>query len=156
MKKLVSLFMTLALMLCIPVGAGAVSQSQPTDSQTQVIWYENGAYAEITTQVFDEIAEARATTSSKQAATTYTYYDESGAKALTFTLHADFSYDHSTSKATKAYGTYSIKKSGWSLSDSDVYCSGDTAYGDATFSGPNDYAYPSLQISCDPDGNIST
>lgn len=158
MKRIVALVLSLALLCSIPVFASAATESEGSSSQPEIVWYADGSRMEIHTEILDNSASPYSATASytRSATTTGDYYNVDDVLVFTYTLKASFSYDKvSYSKCTSASDSYSIKKSGWKKVESNVSRSGDTAYADATFSGNGDYAYPSLQLSCDPFGNIS-
>lgn len=158
MKRILALVLTLSMLLCIPVAASAATETEIDSTQTKVVWNADGSRTEITLKVFDPAVSTYAAKGkyTRGATNQYDYYDTKGDHAYTYTLIATFEFDEvSYSKATKASATYSIKKSGWQKVSSNVSRSGDTAYADGTFKGNGEYDYPSLMLSCDPDGNIS-
>lgn len=60
------------------------------------------------------------------------------------------------SRADTAENTVSIYRQGWDMSTHSEYVSGNTAYGRATFTGPNGESRTvSLTLTCDKNGNIS-
>lgn len=142
MKKLLAMMLCLSMLL-----PSALAAAPQTVQNSEVIWYEDGSYAEIVTT----ISFARSTLAADKD---YTYKNSSGKKVFSYTLHGEF--DSTTTKATRASGSATIYMSGWSLSSHDEYCSGSTAYGDATFDGPNNVSRDvSLSLTCDKNGNIT-
>lgn len=126
----------------------AASATTPKAAQsTETIWFQDGSHAEIVTT----IPLTRGTLSADKQ---YTYTNSNNKKVFTYTLHGEF--DSSTHKATRASSIYTCYLSGWSLSSHNEYCSGSTAYGDATFKGPGSASEDvSLTLTCDKNGNIT-
>lgn len=148
MKRVVSALMCAVMVLCVSISALAAAPER----RVKTIYFEDGSYATIETIIEDEVRIDRAN-SSKSGSTSYTY-SKGGKKAWTFTLRGSFTYNGTTSKATKASVTSSISDRTWSLDSKSSDYSGDTAYGDASYSSPDDSYDVSLSLSCDEDGNI--
>lgn len=149
MKKVVSALMCVVMVLCVSMSAIAAAPGRSFET----IYFEDGSYATIEIVVEDAVQINRAT-SSKNGTTSYVYHNPNGKTMWIFTLKASFSYNGTTSKATRAAVTSKISDSSWSLDSKSSDYSGDTAYGDASYSSPDDSYDVSLSLSCDEDGNI--
>ena len=111
--------------------------------------YEDGSYAIITTVT---PGAARAAVADEK---TYTYYNPSGQKCYAYTLYATFSYDGRTSRALSSDYDVRISLRGWDIDSHDEWTSGNTAYGEAVFTGPGGTEREgSLSLTCDKDGNV--
>ena len=136
---------TIVVFGLLTVGASAFEQKD-----FRRIDYADGSYAIISVQVEEE---TRATAEDSK---TYTYYNPSGRKCFSYTLYASFTYDGRGSRAEDCYSRASIYLSGWTGDSHDEYTSGDTAYGEAVFSGPDgEERSVELSLTCDEDGNVS-
>lgn len=140
--------LSVAAVLILSLGLLANTASAANKLEERID-YENGSYAIITT-ITSGVARANVADSK-----TYTYYNSSNQRCFSYTLNATFTYDGRTASATSSSGGASIYRQGWSLSSHNEYTSGSTAYGSATFSGPNDESRPvSLSLTCDKDGSV--
>lgn len=146
MKRLFSMF---AVVVCVwsllvsPVLAA-------NETADQVISYEDGSYAIIS---MDNNAATRSTTGKSKS---YTFYNPLGQRCFCYTLYAIFTYDGTTSRATDCEGRAVIYRQGWDMSSHSEYVSGNTAYGRATFTGPNgETRTASLTLTCDKNGNVT-
>ena len=111
---------------------------------------EDGSYAVITT---GNSTAARANTEDGK---TYTYYNAQGQRCFAYTLYASFTYNGVTSQAVSCEGSAAIYRQGWSLSTHSEYVSGSTAYGQASFTGPDGQVRTvSLTLTCDKNGNVT-
>ena len=148
MKKLISLAMAALITACMTVTAFA----EPVVTGTEVIQLEDGCYAVVTT--VEEELETRAASQTKNASKNYKAYNRQNKLLWTYTLTGQFTYNGTTSKATSAKDSYKISNSDWSKDYSKATKSGDTVYGEATFSCPIEELSCELEITCDEDGNI--
>lgn len=120
------------------------------DSNTYTIFYEDGSYAIVSMNVNPS---ARSNAVKDKA---YTYYNPQGQRCFTYTLCAFFTYNGVTSKADSADYKATIHRQGWELDIHSEYVSGNTAYGRATFTGPNgESRTASLTLTCDKNGNVT-
>ena len=150
MKKVLSLSIVMLLCLNIIIPS-AVAAEYNTYQETETIWFADGSHAEITTTHYSHLLRSTA-----KSDKTYTYWNNQGQKVFSYTLYAEFTYNGVTSSATKAFAAADYYLSGWTLSSHDEYCSGSTAYGDATFKGPGGASEDvSLTLTCDKNGNIT-
>lgn len=146
MKRLFSIFaaalLALNLLACPVLAAGSPS--------TQTIFYEDGSYAIVSMNINPA---ARSNTSKDK---TYTYYNSLGQRCFTYTLCASFTYNGVTSQADSVDYAFTIHRQGWALDSHSEYVSGSTAYGRATFTGPNgESRAASLTLTCDKNGNVT-
>lgn len=137
----------LVIFFCLNLLLGSALTVETTGERVE---YEDGSYAIVTT-IFSEGERSRV--ADKRI---YTYYNPSGIKCFSYTLYATFSYDGVSSSAqTVDYGI-DVYRRGWDVVSHDEYTSGDTAYGEAVFSGPNgEERTVELSLTCDADGNVS-
>lgn len=120
------------------------------DSNTYTIFYEDGSYAIVSMNVNPS---ARSNAAKDKA---YTYYNPQGQRCFTYTIYGTFTYDGVTSRADSCKGGSVIHRQGWDLGTHSEYVSGNTAYGRATFTGPNgESRTASLTLTCDKNGNVT-
>lgn len=146
MKRLLSAFLFVIItanLLVIPAIA--------TDNATgYTIRYEDGSYAIVT---FCSDGFARSTTDKFK---TYTYYNPLGQKCFAYTLYAAFTYNGTTSHADSCDFGAAIYRQGWDIQSHSEYTSGNTAYGNATFVGPEGQVRTAnLTLTCDKNGNVT-
>ncbi len=145
MKRL-SLSFALAFVL---IGLLTVPAIAADDSAGYTIYYEDGSYAIVTLN----IASTRSAVEDTKA---YTYHNAQGQRCFTYVLRASFTYNGVTSRADSCRYAAEIYRQGWDMSTHSEYVSGNTAYGRATFTGPNGESRTvSLTLTCDKNGNIS-
>ena len=141
------LIVSLLLSLCtVPTAAAQ------TTVVTDVVYFEDGSYliTELTTYPIARAAQTR--TGSK---TTY-FANSAGTKQWSLTVNGTFTYNGSTSSATKATYSYSIFDSSWSLKSASAYCSGNQAIAEGTFSGGLFLSRSlTVTLSCSPSGVLS-
>ncbi|MDE6931265.1 MAG: hypothetical protein K2P37_01115 [Oscillospiraceae bacterium] len=112
--------------------------------------FDDGSYAIITTEI---VSQTRTEISDSK---TYTYYNASGQRCFAYTLYATFTYNGSTSSADECYYLADIYHRGWDISTHREYTSGSTAYGSATFTGPDGQTRPVyLSLTCSRNGNVT-
>lgn len=127
----------------------AVPAMAVDNSADYTIYYEDGSYAIVT-------LNSAPTRSSTDEIKAYTYYNPLGQRCFTYRLLASFTYDGMTSRADSADYTVTIHRQGWDISTHSEYVSGNTAYGRATFTGPNgESRAASLTLTCDKNGNVT-
>lgn len=146
MKRLVSIF---AIVLCmfslLSTPAMAIN-----GEANHTILYDDGSYALIT------LGENEVARSSDNFYRTYTYYNPLGQKCFAYTLYAVFVYNGVTSQATSCDFSATIYRQGWDIDTHSEYVSGNTAYGNATFTGPDGQVRTlSLTLICDKNGNVT-
>lgn len=127
-----------------------VAPALAADDTSYTIYYEDGSYAVITTDSGDV---ARSTTDKVRS---YTYYGPLGQKCFTYMIRGVFTYNGITSHADSCEYSAIIYVRGWDVSTHSEYVSGNTAYGRATFTGPNGQSQiASLTLTCDKNGNVT-
>lgn len=119
---IISLFLCLNIMISPAV---AIETGQRID-------YEDGSYAIIMT------GTGSMTRAVRNDSKTYTYYDSLGQRCFFYLLWASFTYNGTTSSADDVDFDIHIYRDGWEISTHREYTSGNTAYGSATFTGPDD------------------
>ncbi len=147
MKRVISLFLSLALFACLTVPAFAV---ETAPQQQETIYLEDGSYIVVTLQV-----DPMTRSSTKSGSKSYTCFNENHVKQWLYTLKGTFTYDGSSSEAVNARASYSIYNRDWKLVESNPYCDGSYAIADAAFESSNDYRSITIEIYCDENGNIS-
>lgn len=129
-------------LLCAPAMAA-------DNSAGHTIYYEDGSYAVITVNT----VAARSTAEDTKV---YTYYNPQGQRCFAYVLRASFTYNGVTSRADSCTYAAEIYRQGWDLDTHSEYVSGNTAYGRATFTGPNgESRTASLTLTCDKNGNVT-
>ena len=120
------------------------------DDMSYTIFYEDGSYAIV------EFGVDNFTRSNTNGQVAYTYYNSLGQRCFTYTLCAIFTYNGVTSRADSCDYMVAIHRQGWSLSTHSEYVSGSTAYGRASFTGPDGQVRTaSLTLTCDKNGNVT-
>lgn len=146
MKKATMILMTILLIVCT---AFPVMASE--NANNRVITFENGSYMVITLEM-DQYSR----TLTPQVTKTYTYYNASDDRQWAYTLTAQFTYDGSSAEAIVAKPAAIIYNRDWVLTDSDAYCQGAAAIGEAVFEHSTMGAVPiTVTIRCDKNGNIT-
>lgn len=144
MKRLSALFFALLFV----VNLLAVPAVAADEVAGDIVYYEDGSYAVITMN--------NLTRSSENGWKTYTYYNPLGQRCFAYGLYASFTYNGVTSKADSCSYKAAIYRQGWDMSSHSEYVSGNTAYGRATFTGPNgETRTASLTLTCDKNGNVT-
>ena len=140
----------IAFCLCFCFCTAPIYAATPqTTSSTEIVYFEDGTYMEITTTV-SSVARANITDASKE----YLCKNLLRKKLFSYTLLGRFEYDGTTSRSTDVTASYAIYDSEWNLGDHRESYSGNTVYGAATFGGPQIKTVGG-SISCDKNGNIS-
>ena len=136
----------LALLFCISLMSSVAFASGADETR---IDYSDGSYAIITTNV-------SFTRSTIEHDKTYSYYNSSQKKCFSYTLYGSFTYNGIRSSADSCYAYASRYDRNWELDSHDEYTSGNTAYGEAVFSGPGGASRTeSLTLTCDKNGNVT-
>ncbi|MDO4173185.1 MAG: hypothetical protein Q4D42_00345 [Eubacteriales bacterium] len=149
MKRLTGKLMVLSWMiLCVCLYAG---NALAAETVQEIIQYEDGTYAEITLTENDTLTRSN----TKSGTKTFTYKNNSGQILFTYTLTGYFQYGGSTSKAVSCSTKYNVVRGNWSKKSDKYYCSGNTAYGNATFSNSSTSKTAKLTITCSKTGTIS-
>lgn len=161
MKK--RLCKSLSLLLSMAISIFFIVQPVFAQSNTQTIYSHTETF-EDNSYVVDEIQvlypnyssiSPTATTKSKTAVRTYTYYDSLGKKCWSFSLTGTFQYNGSTSKATAASSSYTIYVTGWKCSSKSATYSGNTATGIAAFKYLTRTVNVKIGLKCSASGSIS-
>ena len=146
MKRSISVF---AILLCI-FNLLSIPAMAANSEANHTILYDDGSYAIITS------GENRTVRSSNYFCKTYTYYNSLGQKCFDYTLYAAFTYNGVTSRADFCDFTAKIYWQGWDIDTHSEYISGNTAYGNATFTGPDGVVRTvNLTLTCDKNGNVT-
>lgn len=141
---MISISISFFLCLIILISPAAASETQ------ERINFEDGSYAIITTRT-DSMTRAV-----KDGSKTYAYYNSLGQRCFSYLLWASFTYNGITSSADDVDFEIYIYRQGWDISTRREYVSGSTAYGSATFTGPDDQTRSlSISLTCDKDGNVT-
>lgn len=143
LSHILVLFFAVMNLMCLP----AMAADSPS---TQTIFYEDGSYAIVSMNVNPS---ARSTAVKDK---TYTYHNSQGQRCFTYTIYGTFTYNGVTSRADSVDYRVVLHRQGWDLVTHSEYVSGNTAYGRATFTGPNgESRTASLTLTCDKKGTIS-
>lgn len=129
-----------------------------TDTDIEYEYYDDGSYAVISTIIEEPEATGimpKATTKSKTASRTYTYYNKSNKRAWSLTLSAKFSYNGTTAKATSSSVSHKIYVSGWTCSSKSATKSGATAKATGVFKYDTLTKTKSIGLKCSKTGAIS-
>lgn len=146
MKRVSSVCIIMLLMINAMVFPAAATDKTVGD----IIYYEDGSYALVT---FCEDNLARSNTEKSKS---YIYFNPFGQKCFSYTLYAVFTYDGITSRAISHDFGAAIYQQGWDIDSHSEYVSGNTAYGRATFTGPDGQTRTvSLTLTCDKNGNVT-
>ena len=141
-----SLCNLLVVLLCINLMSSTAFAFETNEER---IDYSDGSFAIITT----ETSYIRSTINRSKI---YNYYNSSQEKCFSYILSASFTYNGTTSCADSCYADMDIYRKGWDVDSHDEYTSGNTAYGEAVFSGPGGASRAvSLTLTCDKNGNVT-
>lgn len=140
----------LALLFCLSILVSTAVAAEP-NQVTERIDYEDGSFLTITTRLYPALTRA----SSLYATKEISYTDAAGDLCFAYTLRGWFTYGNNTSQATNAAAIIDLYKRGWTVSTHNEYCSGNTAYGSATFKGPTGPRSVSISLTCDRYGNVT-
>lgn len=141
---------TYALMIVLLLCLNILTSPAAAFGAPERIDFDDGSYAIITTEI---VSQTRTEISDSK---TYTYYNESKQRCFSYTLYATFTYNSITSSADECHYLVNIYRRGWSLSTHQEYTSGSTAYGSATFSGPDGETHSvDLSLTCSKNGNVT-
>ena len=161
-KKLKTIFTVLAFVVCLtfmnlPVNAASMLPKYDTIYSNTVI-LEDGSYIADELQVLspnDNSVTPAASTYTKSATRTYTYYNTANKKCWTFHLKGTFQYNGSTAKATSSSTSYSIFVNGWKCNSRNSSCSGNTVKGTANFKMLLNNINVTIGLRCSASGTIS-
>lgn len=146
MKRLLSTFAVAVLALNLIVYPALAADN----SNIYTIFYEDGSYAVVS---LNANSAARSATDGESF---YTYYNPLGQRCFMYGIYGTFTYNGVTSRAESCQGGITIYRQGWNISTHSEYVSGNTAYGRATFTGPNgESRAASLTLTCDKNGNVT-
>lgn len=146
MKRLFSMCSVMLLMFSIMIFP-ATAAEEPVN---YFIYYEDGSYALVT------LGGDNSMRSNTDKSKSYIYYNPLGQKCFAYTLYAVFTYDGKTSSATSCDFGAAIYRQGWDIDTHSEYVSGNTAYGNAIFTGPDGQSRTaSLTLTCDKNGNVA-
>lgn len=146
MKRLFSMCSVMLLMFSIMIFPATAAE----ESVDHFIYYEDGSYALVT------LDGNNLTRSNTDKSKSYIYYNPLGQKCFAYTLYAVFTYDGKTSSATSCDFAVTIYRQDWDIDTHSEYVSGNKAYGNATFIGPNGQVRTaSLTLTCDKNGSVT-
>lgn len=154
-RKLVTCILISALVALMATPIFAASEISKPVTTTEVEVYDDGSYAVIETVIEQSGISVRATTNTKSASRTYTYYSSGNKKEWDFTVKGTFSYDGSTAKATAVSTSYNIYVSGWSLSSRDSSKSGAKVTATGNFKYKTMTKSTTIGLKCSASGTIS-
>lgn len=141
-------YLLIAALLMV-VSITAPTTAYASDEVSERIDYEDGSYAIVT------VHTAHATRSTASDSKEYIFYNRSSELQFIYTIYATFSYNGVTSSATSCKGYLDFYTPDWSCDSHDEYTSGNTAYGDASFSSTGGLTVPvSLSLTCSRNGTI--
>lgn len=145
MKRLFSIFSILLLMSSL-----IITPAMATDRATNyTIYYDDGSYAIV-------ILDSNPTRSNVNETKSYTYYNPQGQRCFVYVLYASFTYNGITSRADSCDYAATIYRQGWDIDTHSEYVAGSTAYGKATFTGPDGQSRTaSLTLTCDKNGKVT-
>ena len=145
MRKLISYVIIIFLALNVLTAPAMASDR----SFKYTIHFDDGSYAVVT--CYSSLT--RSTTNERK---NYTYYNPLNQRCFAYTLYASFTYNGITSQADSCEYATEIFRYGWDMAAHSEYVSGNTAYGNATFTGPNGQVRTaSLTLTCDKSGNVT-
>ena len=144
MKRLFSTFFVLLLMSSL-----IITPAMATDDVTgYTIYYADGSYAIV-------VLNNNPTRSNINERKSYAYYNPQGQRCFIYVLYASFTYNGITSRADSCDYAVTIYRQGWDVDTHSEYISGNTAYGNATFTGPDSQVRTAnLTLTCDKSGNV--
>lgn len=135
--------------IVVIIGLLTVPALAADSTADHTIYYDDGSYAIVTFGNFSARSNA-------DKVKTYTYYNSQGQRCFTYAIYATFTYNGITSRADSCKYQVTIHRQGWNLSTHSEYVSGNTAYGRATFTGPDGQSRTaSLTLTCDKNGNVT-
>lgn len=138
----VTIIFTVLSFLTIP----AIAADKVTD---YTIYYDDGSYAVVTLSNSLTRVKVNETKS-------YTYYNPLGQRCFAYTLFASFTYNGTTSWADSCDFGVAIYRQSWDINAHSEYVSGNSAYGNATFTSPDGQVRTaSLTLTCDKNGNVT-
>ncbi len=121
----------------------------------EIIYYEDGTYAEITGTEVDTGIMVAVNSSSKVYTKSYTRKTNSGTKLWRYWLKGSFTYNGTTSKATNVTDGYVLYRTNWKLTSKNCAKSGRKVTGYGIFTNGTKTRQTDLAISCNKDGEIS-
>lgn len=148
MKKYMRYIIAFCLFFSFSITTTYATTAHAT-SNTEIVYFEDGTYMEITTTV-SSTSRGTIIDASKE----YLCSRLNGDKLFSYTLYGRFEYTGTTSKATNVTSGHTIYDSEWNFGSSRESYSGNTVYGSATFGGPQIKTVGG-SISCDKNGNIT-
>ena len=148
MKKYMRYIISFCLFFCFSIGTTYATTPQVV-SNTEVVYFEDGTYMQITTTVSSTLRGTIIDASKEYLCSRIT-----GDKLFSYTLYGRFEYTGSSSKSTDVTWSAKIYDSEWKLGSHRESYSGNTVYGSATFGGPYIKTIGG-SISCDKNGNIT-
>lgn len=147
MKRLLALLVSLTLAVCLAVPALAL-ENQKTVIDLGVEDLGNGFTCHTTI-----IVDGGSFRASGKNGSTVKEYSWRGSWVGTVQLNGSFTYDGSTATATGVSSSHSVA-SGWSYGGESTWCSGNSVYLSASFSGSGSVPV-SMSLSCSGSGALS-
>lgn len=163
MKKIISfiLALTFTFLFVIPVSAVDENAQLPSNSSSQITYYDDGSYLVTTISSTELPSNARSVSKSISGHKDIQLFNSSDELVWTYSLIGHFNVVIGES-ASCFYSTYSytIYDNKWSLTAHKNYCSENVAYGTATFKRKvllitmNTYNIDA-ELGCDINGRLS-
>ncbi len=164
MKKILSLILALAFMLCMTLSANGLSADAPI---SEIIVSQTTEYLDdgsvLTVTITEEISDVMllSDTYVRSGTKTYTLKDADGNEQWWFKLRGQYNVTTGVSAVcTVSSYTHSIMETRWSLDSASTSKSGNKAMGEATFKKKTLFIVTetkdiSLTLTCDTNGNLS-
>ena len=159
MRKIsITLTLIFIMLFTAAIPCHAASLTNTENINTEYEYYDDGSYAIINTIIEESdttVVAPLATTKSKTASRTYTYYNQKNKKAWAMTLTAKFSYNGSKATATSSSVSHTIYINGWSCSSKSATKSGATAKATGIFKYSTLTKTKTIGLKCSKTGTIS-
>ncbi len=158
MKKFVIVLLSIVILMSyINVGAFATTNPTESNSNSSIIYLNDGSYIVITMIQCSDFSRAANTKTGKK---TITYYGGDDEIQWTATLLGTFSYNGSSATCTNATISYSINNSIWDITTANASKSNNKAIGNVTakryFLGvPVQTVEQTTTITCSANGTLS-
>ncbi len=162
MKRIITLFLAIAMMLTFSVTAFAAEpEASVTPALNERVYLDDGTYIIVTLDVEDNGIAPAAAKYTRTGTKTVTDYNEDGEILWRYELTGTFDVHENISViCTSATYTHMIDSIYWNFSDGDAYAMANVAYGKGTFKKKvlfitvNTYRID-ISITCDGTGNLS-
>lgn len=157
MKKLISVFLALLMLLSFPMISYADDSKVVEYTNGNIEYYEDGSYS-VTTIEINTISTLAASTVKQTK--TISHYNSKNEKQWDITVTGTFTYTGSSATCTNSTVSYKIYDTHWKVTSSQASKSGRTATGDFTlkryFLGiPTETVNKTLTLTCSNTGVCS-